>query len=163
MNQQNASKFARYKDSPSSLRQRAIHLACQAAFLLPSMLVGAAALQAPAAIAAQPVANGAEQYARGRILVMPRAGLSETEFTKALAPHGGKGKKIGQSDLHVVELPANASEKAVVERLNRHPHIKFAELDRLVTPNFVSNDPYMGSAWHLPKVGATTAWDTTQG
>ena len=163
MNQKNASKFARYKDSPSSLRQRAIHLACQAAFLLPSMLVGAAALQAPAAIAAQPVANGAEQYARGRILVMPRAGLSETEFTKALAPHGGKGKKIGQSDLHVVELPANASEKAVVERLNRHPHIKFAELDRLVTPNFVSNDPYMGSAWHLPKVGATTAWDTTQG
>ena len=44
------------------------------------------ALQAPAAIAAQPVANGAEQYARGRILVMPRAGLSETEFAKALAP-----------------------------------------------------------------------------
>jgi thermitase len=163
MNQQNVSKFARHRNSNSSLRQRAIHLACQAALLLPSMLVGAVALQAPAAIAAQPAANGAEQYARGRILVMPRAGLSEAEFAKALAPHGGKGKKIGQSDLHVVELPANASEKAVVERLNRHPHIKFAELDRLVTPNFVSNDPYMGSEWHLNKVGATTAWDTTQG
>lgn len=163
MNQQNVSKFARHKNSHSALRQRAIHLACQAAFLLPSMLVGAAALQAPAAIAAQPVANSAEQYARGRILVMPRAGLSEAEFAKALAPHGGRGKKIGQSDLHVVELPANASEKAVVERLNRHPHIKFAELDRLVKPNFVSNDPYMGSEWHLNKVGATTAWDTTQG
>ena len=163
MNQQNVSKFARHRNRNSSLRQRAIDLACQAAFLLPSMLVGAAALQAPAAVAAQPAANGAEQYARGRILVMPRAGLSEDEFAKALAPHGGKGKKIGQSDLHVVELPGNASEKAVVERLNRHPHIKFAELDRLVTPNFVSNDPYMGSEWHLNKVGATTAWDTTQG
>jgi thermitase len=163
MNQQNVSKFARHRNSNSSLRQRAIHLACQAAFLLPSMLVGAVALQAPAAIAAPPAANGAEQYARGRILVMPRAGLSEAEFAKALAPHGGKGKKIGQSDLHLVELPANASEKAVVERLNRHPHIKFAELDRLVTPNFVSNDPYMGSEWYLNKVGATTAWDTTQG
>ena len=163
MNQQNASKFARHRNRNSSLRQRAIGMACQAAFLLPSMLVGAAALQAPAAVAAQPAANGAEQYARGRILVMPRAGLSEDEFAKVLAPHGGKGKKIGQSDLHVVELPGNASEKAVVERLNRHPHIKFAELDRLVTPNFVSNDPYMGSEWHLNKVGATTAWDTTQG
>ncbi|WP_249222810.1 S8 family serine peptidase [Noviherbaspirillum sp. L7-7A] len=163
MNQQNASKFVRHRNSHSFLRQRAIDLACQAAFLLPSMLVGAAVLQAPAAIAAQPVANSAEQYARGRILVMPRAGLSEAEFVKALAPHGGRGKKIGQSDLHVVELPANASEKAVVERLSRHPHIKFAELDRLVKPNFVSNDPYMGSEWHLNKVGATTAWDTTQG
>src|SRR3712207_8601141 len=51
--------------------------------LLPSMLVGAAALQAPAAFAAQPAGNGAEQYARGRILVMPRAGLSEGELAKA--------------------------------------------------------------------------------
>ena len=163
MKQQYASKFALDRNRGASLRQRAIHSATRAAFALPALLLGAIALQAPAALAAQPAGAGAEQYARGRILVMPRAGLSEGELAKALSPHGGRGKKIGQSDLHVVELPANASEKAVVERLSKHPHIKFAELDRLVTPDFVANDPYMGSAWHLGKVGATTAWDTTQG
>jgi subtilisin family serine protease len=146
----------------SPLRRRAGWLAIQAAIALPALMAAGFAVYVPTAAAAQPAA-GAEHYARGRILVMPRAGLSASEFAKVLAPHGGRGRKIGQSDLHIVDLPANASEKAVVERLSKHPHIKFAELDRAFKSNFVANDPYLGSEWHLDKVNAPAAWDLGQG
>lgn len=149
--------------SKPALQKRAGWLAIQGAIALPALLAAGLAAHAPTAAAAQPVAAGGEYHARGRILVMPRAGLSEREFAKALAPHGGRGRKIGQSELHIVELPANASEKAVVERLSKHPHIKFAELDRAFRSNFVANDPYLGSAWHLSKVNAPAAWDLGHG
>ncbi|MBC7857424.1 MAG: S8 family serine peptidase [Burkholderiaceae bacterium] len=102
-------------------------------------------------------------YARGRILVQPNAGLSGAEFDAILKVHGGKGRKLGQSDLHLVELPGNASETAVIERLKHNPGIKFAELDRRVPHTLAVNDPYAGSEWHLAKVGANTAWDSTMG
>jgi thermitase len=163
MKEQSASFFATQQLISKSSRKRNARFLSHAAIALPSLLAAAFVMQTPPAIAAQPVSVGAEQYARGRILVMPRAGLPDSEFAKVLAPHGGKGRKVGQSTLHVVELPAGASEKAVVERLSRHPHVKFAEVDRLVKPEFVSNDPYFGSEWHLSKVGAPTAWDLSQG
>ena len=102
-------------------------------------------------------------WAKGRILVMPRAGLPEKEMMRVLEEHGGKARKVGQSDLYIVDLPANASEKAVAARLARHPAFKFAEIDQEVFPELVPNDPYYGSAWHLPKIGASSAWDRSQG
>ena len=110
-----------------------------------------------------PRSAGSETWAKGRILVMPRAGLPEKELAKILGAHGGKGRKIGQSDLYIVDLPANASEKAIVARLAHHPHLKFAELDHLVSSDLIPNDPYYGSAWHLPKIGGASAWDSSQG
>ena len=112
---------------------------------------------------AGPRVPGSETWAKGRILVMPRAGLPAHEFTRILGEHGGRARKIGQSHLYIVDLPGNASEKAVAARLAQHPHFKFAEIDRLVPPDFIPNDPYYGSAWHLPKIGAPTAWDNSQG
>jgi len=102
-------------------------------------------------------------WAKGRILVMPRAGLPEKELAKILGEHGGKGRKIGQSNLYIVDLPGNASEKAVAARLAHHPAFKFAEIDQEVEPALIPNDPYYGSAWHLPKIGASSAWDSSQG
>lgn len=118
------------------------------------------AVFAPAAHAA---AAAAPEFAKGRILVQPRAGLSPEDLSKLLAVHGGKARKIGQSTLHIVDLPPNVSEKGVVEKLSHNPNIKFVELDRRRKSSFVPNDPYYGSEWHLAKVGASTAWDTTQG
>jgi hypothetical protein len=95
--------------------------------------------------------------------VVPRAGLTEKELGKILSEHGGKGKKIGQSELYMVDLPANASEKAVAAILRHHPAFKYAEIDEMVLPDLIPNDPYYGSAWHLPKIGASIAWDKSQG
>lgn len=126
-------------------------------------IFGTYALQAQAAAPGNPVAGAAQEFASGRILVEPRAGLPAADFAKLLAEHGGRARKLGQSNLHIVDLPANASPVAVLARLAGNPMLKFAELDRRVKSTFVANDPYLGSQWHLAKVNATTAWNTTQG
>jgi len=109
------------------------------------------------------LAQGADAYAPGRILVMPRAGVPEAALARILKDNGGgNARRVGNSELRIVDLPRGL-EKQSVEKLSRHPHVEFAELDRLVEPSAVSNDPYFGSAWHLAKIGAPTAWDGSTG
>lgn len=114
-------------------------------------------------LAASGHAQAADEWAKGRLLVMQRAGLAAAELDKLLKPHGGVATRIGQSDLHIVQLPATASETAVLAQLAHQPHLKFAELDRRVASVLVSNDPYLGSEWHLAKINAAAAWDVSQG
>ncbi|MEK8051597.1 S8 family serine peptidase [Ideonella sp. DXS22W] len=102
-------------------------------------------------------------WALGRLLLMPRAGLSSADLGKALKPHGGSTRKLGQDNLHLLQLPVGASETAVLAQLKKHPHLKFAELDRRVPTALVANDPYIGSQWHLGRIQAPSAWDTSQG
>lgn len=128
-----------------------------------ALCAGLAALFAALPAAAADLRDGARDYARGRILVESRAGMSNDELEKILKVHGGKRRKIGQSNLQVVDLPAGMSEERVVEQLKRHPALKFVELDRRVKSTLAVTDPYLGSAWHLAKIGADAAWDTTQG
>ena len=106
--------------------------------------------------------NLKEEWAKGRILVMPRAGLPARAFADILKEHGGRARKIGQSDLYIVELP-EYSEVGAVEKLRNHPHLKFVELDRVVSAALVPDDPYYVNAWHLSKIGVPAAWDITQG
>lgn len=94
---------------------------------------------------------------------MPRAGLSDGDFEKLAKVHGGVGRRVGKSDLRIIDLPAHASETAVLARLAHHPHLKFAELDRRIPADLVVDDPYSGSEWHLPMIRAASAWDATQG
>lgn len=115
-------------------------------------------------VAAAPLGNPQlGSFAKGRILVIPRPGLPDMEFAKILSAHGGKARKIGSTGIAIVDLPAGASEQAVVALLAHNPHIKSAELDQKVTPSFTPNDPYLGSEWHITKIGAPTAWNSTQG
>lgn len=113
--------------------------------------------------AAQTSGVSAASHVPGRILILPRAGLTDNALSRILAEQGGgKARRIGKSELRIVELQAGR-EQAMVERLARHPHIKFAELDRVVSDSLASNDPLLGSQWHLNKIGANVAWDTAQG
>ena len=127
--------------------------------VLASLVVALSAALVPA----QAVAAEEAQWVPGRLLVQPRAGLSEAEFDKILKPHGGKQVgKIEGINVRIIELPAQASEKAVEALLKNNKHLKFAERDRIV-PQDTTNDPYFGNAWHLPKIGAPTAWATGTG
>ena len=103
------------------------------------------------------------EFARGRILIEARAGLSDADLDALLKTHGGKRRKLGQSRMHVVDLPPGLSEEDVVAKLSRRPEIAFAQLDRKHDLAMAVNDPYVGSEWHLAKIGAPTAWDTAQG
>jgi subtilisin family serine protease len=120
-------------------------------------------LAAGGAQAAPPAKSSEGNWAKGRLLVMPKAGLSASALRRIVGEEGGKASRIGGSGIYIVELPDQVSETAVLARLQRNPHLKSAELDRRVAPTFAANDPYVGSAWHLPKIGASVAWDSSQG
>lgn len=112
-----------------------------------------------------PTASGAQSsVAGGRLLVGARAGLSDAEADKQVRGHGAsKARRIGKTNLFIVDLPNVGNETAMQALLSRNPHFSFAELDRRVPASLSPNDPYVGSQWHLNVIGAPTAWDTTQG
>jgi hypothetical protein len=142
-----------FRVSATAAALRALVLAVLAVF-------GLAAHSAQAAQGGKPPVA----WVKGHILVQPRAGLSDAEFDKALATQGGKAVgRLGNLDIYVVSLPPTASEQAVANALAHHPNIKFAEVDRLVPPALVPNDTYYGSEWHLQKINAPTAWNTSVG
>ncbi|HEY0587564.1 MAG TPA: S8 family serine peptidase, partial [Pseudoduganella sp.] len=123
----------------------------------------AAIATAIATLAAPAFAAQAEDFAQGRIIVEPKAGLTVAEFGKLLKANGaGNARKLGQSNIHVIDV-ARGSEKSVVAKLKNNPHFKFAELDVRVLVAATLNDPYLGSEWHIGKIAANTAWDTAQG
>lgn len=111
---------------------------------------------------ASPKGGNTEEFARGRILVMPRAGLPKKVFDAILGEHHGNSRKIGQSNIYVVEVPEFAEEAAIMA-LQQNPHIKFAELDYRFTPAMIPNDTYYPNAWHHPKIGTPAAWEISQG
>ena len=103
-------------------------------------------------------------WAKGHILVQPNAGLPDDDFANELNVHGGKSLgKINGLNVHVVQLPANANEQVVANALARNPHIKFAEVDEVIAPSATVNDPNIAQEWQLPKINASTAWNTSTG
>lgn len=103
------------------------------------------------------------EYVKGRVIVGARAGLADAEVGRIVKGHGAQAKRIGKTDLYIVELPQAGSEVALKNLLARNPQFKFAELDAVFRPTLVPNDPYLGSQWHLSKIGAPTAWDQSTG
>ena len=128
--------------------------------LTPVALAAAALLLAGAAHAAP--ADPA-QYASGRILVAPRAGLPAAEFDKIIKTNGAHGaRKLNGLNVFVVDLPPGR-EKALAQALARHPSVKFAELDGAVSMQMTPTDPQYGSEWHLATIQAPAAWDIATG
>ncbi|MCW5601955.1 S8 family serine peptidase [Nitrosomonas sp.] len=106
--------------------------------------------------------NSNDSFARGRILISPRAGLPASALANILKEYDGKARKIGQSNLYIVDLP-EYTEEGVMARLTHHPHLKLVELDHYTQPASVPNDPMYGDQWHLPKISAPPAWNLSQG
>ena len=127
---------------------------------VPHGVVGIGLLAATAILNAAP-AEPTDGFAKGRILVQPRAGLSESAFGKILNTFNARSlRRIRGLNLHVVEVPRVGSETAMQKALARNRQIQFAELDRLVPLNETqANDPYYSQAWHLAKMQAPAAWD----
>ena len=104
-----------------------------------------------------------KSWKEGRILVQPKAGLSDYEFDKILRKNKGRALgKLKDLDVHIIEVAPQA-ELAVARALSNNRHIKFAEVDMAVAPSLVPNDPKFSSAWHLPKMRITEAWPIALG
>jgi subtilisin family serine protease len=103
-------------------------------------------------------------WAKGRLLVAPRAGLSDKELEKALKSQGAKSKgRFKQANIHIIELPPGADEVAAMRALRKDKRFKYVELDLAMAPAASVNDPNVANSWPLPKIQANTAWDTSNG
>lgn len=106
----------------------------------------------------------ASRWAKGRLLVIPRAGLTAKEFDKSLKLYGVKSRhKLAGLNAQVYELSDGVDEVKVLEKLKRDRRFKAAELDRLVEPAQTVTDPAFNNSWALPKIQAPTAWDLATG
>jgi subtilisin family serine protease len=109
-------------------------------------------------------AGGPVGWARGRLLVAPRAGLSESEFAKALKPLNAKSRgRFARTHTHVLELPPGMDEVQAMQLLKKDRRFKYVELDMAIAPSLSVNDPSLSNSWALPKIQAPTAWDAANG
>ena len=132
--------------------------------LAAGILAALAVFGLAAGAAAAPPNGKGPRWAQGRVLVQPRPGLSDAAFDGILKGHNARSQgKIRGIGVHLVQVPPQA-EEAVVRALSKNPHVTFAEVDMLVTPDVTTvNDPSYGSQWYLPKIGAPSAWDSSNG
>jgi thermitase len=121
---------------------------------------GLAIAQNSGPVGKQPFAG----WAKGRLLIAPRAGLSAAEFEKVLKPHNGKSKThLKKLNTHIIELPEGTDEVAVMRELKKDNRLKYVELDMAVTPSASVTDPYYANSWALPKIQTPAAWDIANG
>jgi hypothetical protein len=140
----------------------AIGSACRA--LLAAAIVAGSPAAAQAEVGRSPQAPGETRHVKGRLLVQARAGLKLLDLDGILHGHAARRlHAISQLNAHIVELPEQASERAVAQALSRNPHIKFAEVDRELRPAFTPNDSGYAISWQLPKIGSPSAWDYSSG
>ena len=103
-------------------------------------------------------------WAKGRLLIAPRAGLSVAEFENVLKPHNGKSKThLKKINTHIIELPAGADEVAIMRTLKKDNRLKYVELDMVVNHAASITDPYYSYSWALPKIQAPSSWDSVNG
>jgi subtilisin family serine protease len=103
-------------------------------------------------------------WAKGRLLVAPRAGLSDAELDKALKTQNARSKgRFKQANIHVIELPDGADEVAAMRALQKDRRFKFVELDMAMAAAATVNDPNYSKSWALPKIQTPTAWDSANG
>ena len=123
----------------------------------------APALRATPNTEAQASSSARGAHAEGHILVAPNPSSTDQDFDAALNTHGGRSMgKLRGLNVHVVNV-SKGKEKDATDKLSRHPHVKFAEVDTLIAPGAIADDPNFANAWHLSRIGATTAWDQTMG
>lgn len=59
--------------------------------------------------------------------------------------------------IRVVEVPTEEADR-IIQELASDPDVQFVEVDQLLYPGFVPNDPRYPEQWHLLKINAAEAW-----
>lgn len=127
-------------------------------------LISAAVLPFTLANAQGKPESTGKKWKEGQIIVKPQAGVSAEKFEQILHRSGGHAKaSLNKINAHIVEVAAQA-EDAVIKALLKSPHIEYAEKDMWVELSSITpNDPKFSLQWHLPKIQAPSAWDSTAG
>jgi subtilisin family serine protease len=103
---------------------------------------------------------------KGRLLVKFRPQTSPTQVQQVLQTHQARTEsQIPQIGVHLLQLPANASEQAFLNAFRNRPEVEFAELDQIHPLAQIStpNDPLYPYQWQLSRIQAPGAWASTTG
>ena len=106
----------------------------------------------------------ASDFVPGRVLVKPNDNADENAVQASVKAAGAREiGRVPQIGVRILQVPEQA-EARVIAALSRNPNFDFAEPDYVANIILAPNDPYFSAyQWHLPKVSAPTAWDTTTG
>lgn len=100
------------------------------------------------------------------VLVKFKDNVGQTRRAEIMESHGLSEKdEIPGLKIKLMRVPQGQTPEEVVERLrgSEAEEVEFAEVDMLVAPSYIPNDPSYGNAWQLPKIGAPLAWDMAKG
>ena len=104
-----------------------------------------------------------EPYVPGQIVIQEREGIKQGDINKALAAANAKFlKKLTQTRHDVIQVPQPQVE-AVMRYLVTTGLFTVVERDGAARSSGNPNDPNFPSQWHLTKIQAPTAWNTTTG
>jgi thermitase len=110
----------------------------------------------------RPAAAGT--FVPGRLLIKFKSSVDDSQKKKILEDENVQEEgSITPLGIELMALPAQADEGAVLNSFRQRAEVEFAELDSLLPPEAIPNDPYYSSEWHLPVVSGPTAWETTTG
>ncbi|HEX7971329.1 MAG TPA: S8 family serine peptidase, partial [Thiobacillus sp.] len=71
--------------------------------------------------------------------------------------------EIRKSAAAAKAITAGANEVAAMKELRKNRNLKYVELDMAVVPAASVTDPAYGNSWELPRIQASTAWDSANG
>ena len=126
-------------------------------------IIGIVALCCAAMSAMGARTGGPVGVVSGRVLVKPKNGVPAVVVARAVLPFGGTDEgELAALGIRVVNVPPHAW-AAALNKLKQTPGIEFAEPDVMYEPDATANDPYFSSAWHLEKIQAPLAWDSSTG
>jgi subtilisin family serine protease len=100
-----------------------------------------------------------------RLIVKLKPTMRDADFKGRLNARGASQRgEIRGINARVIRAP-KASAALLKGELERDANIEYVEPDFIAQALGTSNDPYFlqGSQWHLSKIQAPTAWDTTTG
>ncbi|BBA32743.1 peptidase families S8 and S53 domain protein [Methylocaldum marinum] len=106
----------------------------------------------------------ASEFAAGRILAQPRAGVSDIEFNALLQENGAFSRgTLPHLRIHIVEV-AMGTELETAYVLAQNGMVEFAEPDVLAPVGQAApDDPRYSEQWHLAKIEAPGAWPISSG
>jgi thermitase len=156
----NASKFVTLsRHSPGRAQGNWVKSRLAAAFQ-----VGLGGIGALALMGLPTLAGAQSDYVPGRLLVRFKSEVGALRALSTMAEFGArKVDGIPAIGIDIVELPAGANERAYANAFCQRSDVEFAELDGLTEITAIPDDPYVPNEWHLAKLQAFSAWDTTFG
>ena len=106
-----------------------------------------------------------DSQGKKRILVQYRKDLPNIKSRMSVERHRGRViRQLRGVKTRVIEISADENIAEVIENFSKDPLVQFAEEDRLLPPEEIfANDTYYDAAWHLEKIDAPSAWETSMG